>query len=62
MGVALILAAPESHFPQVFRVLGAFVFVSGVITPFIGVERVKRIAVTGEGLQNDRPSPTNGPP
>lgn len=43
MGLALFLAAPESHVPHVFRALGAFVFASGVITPFIGIERVKRI-------------------
>lgn len=43
MGVTLILAAPESHVPQALRILGAIVFVSGMITPFIGVERVKRI-------------------
>lgn len=43
MGVVLILAAPDSRVPQALRILGAIVFVSGVITPFIGVERVKRI-------------------
>lgn len=43
MGTVLILVAPNSRVPQALRILGAIVFVSGMITPFIGVERVKRI-------------------
>lgn len=43
MGATLIVAAPDSRLPQALRVLGAIVFAAGVITPFLGVERVERI-------------------
>ena len=39
MGAAFYLAGPESQSPQVVRGLGVFVFVAGLVTPFIGVER-----------------------
>lgn len=39
LGAALFLAAPASRAPFAFRALGAAIFVVGVLTPFIGVER-----------------------
>lgn len=42
-GAALFLAAPGSRAPELIRVLGAFVFVAGVITPLFGLERFRRL-------------------
>ena len=42
-GVALFLAAPTSRAPEIVRVLGVFIIVAGLITPFFGVERFRRI-------------------
>lgn len=39
LGAALFVAAPASRAPLVFRALGAAIFVVGMLTPFIGVER-----------------------
>jgi hypothetical protein len=39
LGAALFVAAPASRAPLAFRALGAAVFVAGVLTPCIGVER-----------------------
>jgi hypothetical protein len=36
VGIILWLAAPASMTPTFFRILGAFVFVGGVLTPFFG--------------------------
>ncbi len=36
VGVILWLAAPESRTPTFFRMLGAFIFIGGALTPFIG--------------------------
>jgi hypothetical protein len=41
IGVVLLRAAPDSRAPTALRVLGWLVIVSGVITPFIGVERAR---------------------
>ncbi len=36
VGIILWLAASESRTPTFFRIFGAFVFIGGVLTPFIG--------------------------
>jgi hypothetical protein len=36
VGIILLLAAPASRFPTVFRVIGAIVAIGGLLTPFIG--------------------------
>lgn len=43
MGVVLILAAPETRVPQALTVFGVIIFISGVITPLIGLERARRM-------------------
>jgi hypothetical protein len=43
LGTALFLAAPASRAPRVLRVLGIVSFVAGLITPFIGVDRYRRL-------------------
>src|SRR5262245_25307972 len=42
-GGVLILAAPASRTPRAVRVIGAFILVAGIITPFLGVERARAI-------------------
>ena len=43
LGTALFLAAPASRAPRVLGVLGIVSFVAGLITPFIGVDRYRRL-------------------
>ena len=43
MGVTLILAAPASRATDVLRILGTVIIVAGVATPFIGLERSRRV-------------------
>jgi hypothetical protein len=43
IGVVLFLAAPTSRFPEVVRILGIIIFVSGLITPLFGFERFRRL-------------------
>lgn len=43
IGVILLVAAPSSRAPKVLRVLGVVVVVSGIITPFFGVDRALAI-------------------
>jgi hypothetical protein len=43
LGVALWLAAPGSRAPELFRGLGAFVFLAGVATPFFGLPRYRKL-------------------
>jgi len=38
-GVLLIAVAPSSRAPMALRVLGGFIVVAGLVTPFFGVER-----------------------
>ena len=38
-GGVLLWVAPTSRTPRIFRVLGVFIIIAGVITPFFGVER-----------------------
>ncbi len=43
LGVALLFAAPTSRAPDVIHILGVFIIVIGVITPFFGLERFRRL-------------------
>lgn len=43
LGVALVFAAPTSRAPQVIRILGVFVVAAGLLTPFFGLERFRRL-------------------
>lgn len=43
LGAALFLSAPSSRWPDVFQGLGVLVFIAGLITPFLGVERFGRL-------------------
>jgi hypothetical protein len=42
-GVIFFQAAPASRTPRILRVLGSIIFISGLITPFIGSERARAI-------------------
>jgi uncharacterized membrane protein len=43
LGAALWLAAPESRAPDLLRVLGVITVIAGIATPFVGVERARRL-------------------
>ena len=43
IGVVLWLVAPLSAAPRTLRVLGAFVIIAGLATPFFGVERAQSV-------------------
>ncbi len=43
LGVALLCAAPTSRAPGLIYILGVFIIVVGVITPFFGLERFRRL-------------------
>ena len=38
-GTILFWAAPDSRTPRTLRVLGIFIIIAGLVTPFLGVER-----------------------
>jgi hypothetical protein len=42
-GAALFMAAPGSRAPRALRVVGVLIFVGGLITPLIGLERARAI-------------------
>ena len=42
-GTILLSVAPASRTPKILRVLGVFIIIAGVITPFFGVERSRAI-------------------
>jgi hypothetical protein len=42
-GLVLIGVAATSRMPRTVRILGAFIVLSGIITPFVGVERARAI-------------------
>jgi hypothetical protein len=43
LGVALLFAAPPSRAPGLIYIVGVFIIVIGVITPFFGLERFRRL-------------------
>ena len=43
IGMALILVAPRTRFPNGLRILGALVVVAGIATPLFGVERTREV-------------------
>jgi hypothetical protein len=43
LGVALFLASPTSRAPELIRILGVVLIVAGLITPFIGLKRFRRL-------------------
>jgi hypothetical protein len=43
LGVALYLAAPEARTPGLLRILGVFIAVAGIATPFFGLDRFRRL-------------------
>ena len=43
LGVALLFAAPTSRAPDLIYILGVFIIVIGVITPFFGLKRFRRL-------------------
>jgi hypothetical protein len=43
LGATLIVAAPTSRAPGAVRILGVVIFLAGVITPWFGLERFRRI-------------------
>jgi len=42
-GAALFFAAPTSRAPRTLRIVGVVVFVAGLLTPFIGLERLSEL-------------------
>lgn len=45
MGSSLFYSAITSRIPKVLRALGITTFISGLVTPFLGVERFGRILI-----------------
>ena len=43
LGVALLFAAPTSRAPALLHILGAVIIVIGVVMPFFGLERFRRL-------------------
>jgi uncharacterized membrane protein YidH (DUF202 family) len=43
LGLALFFAAPGSRAPELLRILGVVIIVAGLITPFFGLERFRRL-------------------
>ena len=52
LGAALVIAAPVSHFPTVFQVLGWIAIAAAVGLILIGRERVRRIIARFEQLSS----------
>ena len=42
-GAVLVRVAPVSRTPKILRVLGVFIIIAGVLTPFFGIERSRAI-------------------
>ena len=42
-GAVLIWAAPDSRTPRTLRIIGAFLIIAGLATPFLGVERSRAV-------------------
>jgi hypothetical protein len=49
-GAAIYLAAAESRAPELLRVFGLITVLAGIVTPFIGLERVGRLIDWWSGL------------
>jgi hypothetical protein len=51
LGVALFFSAPDSRAPALILVVSVAIIVRGVITPFFGVERLRRLLdrLSGKG-------------
>ena len=47
-GFTLYQSAPTSHFPQTLVILGAIIFIAGLLTPLLGPGRVHRLFVWWE--------------
>lgn len=43
LGTALLVTSPASRAPGAVRIAGAVILASGLVTPFFGVERFRRI-------------------
>ncbi|MEK6757450.1 MAG: hypothetical protein AABZ02_14960 [Bacteroidota bacterium] len=43
LGVALLLAARTSRSPQIVYLLGLIILIAGLMTPFFGLERFRRL-------------------
>jgi hypothetical protein len=43
LGVALWFAAPTSRAPDALRILGALAVAAGLLTPFVGLERSRKL-------------------
>jgi len=43
LGVALVFSAPTSRAPDLILICGVVAILRGIITPFIGVERARRL-------------------
>jgi hypothetical protein len=43
LGVALFFAGPNSREPEVLPILGVLIGVVGILTPFVGVARQRRL-------------------
>jgi uncharacterized membrane protein YidH (DUF202 family) len=43
LGLALLFTAPTSRAPELIRILGVVIIVMGIITPFFGLERFRRL-------------------
>ena len=43
LGAALIVSAPTARVSDAVRVLGLIIFVAGLVTPWFGLERLKRV-------------------
>jgi hypothetical protein len=43
LGAALFFAAPASRAPETIRILGIIILVAGLVTPMVGLERLRRI-------------------
>jgi hypothetical protein len=43
LGVALFFAAPTSRAPEMLRLLSVIIIAAGLITPFFGLERFRRL-------------------
>jgi len=43
LGIALIVAAPDSLFPLLFRIFGVVAIVAALALPIMGIERIRKL-------------------